>query len=290
MSTVHTEPLWPDADEAAQELRPRFVDLLRAEWTKLRTVRSTYWSLAALVIISVALASVATAVISGQWNTMGEADRTRLLADPVGLIFQPAASFAQIAVCVVGVMAMGSEYSSGMMRTTLLAVPRRYPVVAAKVVVVAALIFIVAELVAIPSFLLGRMLLRERVSVGFDDIDQVRAIVGFGLYLTAIGLFALALGTIIRHVVGSITATVGVVIMLPNVTLFLPGRWADYASAYLPGGEAGLMIMSTGTSPLALVSPWSGFGVLAAWTVVALLVAAGALTYRSAPEPRTALQ
>ncbi|MFD0969309.1 ABC transporter permease subunit [Plantactinospora endophytica] len=265
--------------------RPRFVDLLAAEWTKMRTVRSTFWALLAMVVISTALAWVATAVMASQWDTLSAEDRAYLVADPVGLIFQPAASYAQIAICVLAVMAIAGEYSTGTMRTTLAAVPRRWPVVAAKAGVFAVVAFVATEIVAIGVYLLGRAYLSPHVEVGTD----LRPILGFGLYLITIGLFALALATVLRHVAGSITAVLALIIVVPNVGSFLPGKWGEYASTYLPGGDGGQMIMSSGQNPGAVVTPWQGYGVLLAWAVAALVLAAVTLARRSAPPSRSAI-
>jgi len=272
----------PPADT---EPRTRFVDLLAAEWTKIRTIRSTFWSLAAMVVLSVGLACVATAVLTSQWATMHAADRAHLVADPVGLIFQPAASYAQIAVCVLAVMTMAGEYSTGTMRTTLLAVPSRWPVVAAKAVVFGALVFVAAEVIAVPAYLLGRAILGAHVTVSGDP----RPVLGFGLYLAAMGLFAMAIATLVRHVAVSITAVLATIIVLPNVVSLLPGKIGRDLGAFVPGGDGGQTVMSSGHSPDALVTPWQGYLTLVAWVVVTLALAAVALTRRNAPPPRSGI-
>jgi ABC-2 type transport system permease protein len=274
---------WRPPDPA--DPRPRFVDLLRSEWTKMRTLRSTFWALLAMVVVSIGLTCVATAVVASQWDTMSPEDRAHLVADPVGLIFQPAASYAQIAICVLAVMTIAGEYSTGTMRTTLAAVPRRWPVVAAKAIVFGIVAFVASEIVAVVGYLLGRMFLGAHVHVGTD----VRPILGFGLYLVTIGLFALAVATILRHVAGSITAVLALIIVLPNVVSFLPGKWGEYSSTYLPGGDGGQMIMSSGRDPSAVVTPWQGYGVLLVWAVATLVLAAVTLTRRSAPPARSAI-
>jgi ABC-2 type transport system permease protein len=120
--------------------RVGFGHLLLAEWTKLRSLRSTIWSLAAMVALTLGITGLATALYMGQWDSLPPADRQHLLADPIGLILQPGASYGQIAVCVLGVMVIAGEYATGMIRTSLLAVPRRTPMLAAKATVFAALV------------------------------------------------------------------------------------------------------------------------------------------------------
>ena len=259
--------------------RLEFGALLRAEWTKLRSVRSTRWSLFAMIAISAGLAALATGVYTGQWDTMSAADRQQMIHDPIGLILQPAASYGQVAICVLGVMVVASEYSTGMIRTSLLAVPTRTSLLAAKVAVFGSLVFLAAEAVAVPSFLLGQRMLSRHVQVSWTDPGVVRALVGFGLYMAVTGLFALGIGAVLRHVAGAITAALAAVIVLPTVTSLLPGKLGDYVSTYLPGGEAGQSIMSSGHNSGVLLSPWAGFGVQCAW-VLGLLVVTTVLLHR----------
>jgi ABC-2 type transport system permease protein len=257
----------------------RAAQLLRSEWTKLRSLRSTVWSLAALVVLSVGLTAVATAVYTSQWDTLAAADRALVRADSIGLILQPAVSYGQIALCVLGVLVVGGEYSAGTIRTSLLAVPRRPALLAAKATVFAAVVFVVAELIAASSFLLGQAVLRRHVAISLGDPGVPRALVGFGLYCAAVGLFALAVGAIVRHVAGAIATVLALVLVMPISTSFVPGRAGDYLAAYLPGGTAGQAILSTGAQPDAVVSPWQGLGVMCVWTAV-LLGLAGLLLVR----------
>jgi ABC-type transport system involved in multi-copper enzyme maturation permease subunit len=262
--------------------QPGFRPLLHAEWTKIRSVRSTAWSLVALVLVATGVSVLATALFGGQWDTLSDVDRRHLLADPIGLILQPGSLWGQIAACVLGVMVIASEYSTGMIRSSLLAVPRRTPVLAAKAVVLAGLVFTVAEMIAFGSFFLGREILASHVTVTLAEPGTWRALVGFGLYLALTSLFALAVGTLIRHVAGSITGALGMVVVLPTVSALLPGKAGDYLDAFLPGGTAGQAIMSSGRWPDDLLSPWQGFGVACLWTALLLAAAAYLLNRRDA--------
>jgi ABC-2 type transport system permease protein len=255
--------------------------LLLAEWTKLRSLRSTVWSLAVMVALTLGITGLATALYMGQWDSLPTADRKHLLADPIGLILQPGASYGQIAVCVLGVMVIAGEYASGMIRASLLAVPRRTPMLAAKAAVFAALVFIVAELIAFPSFLIGQANLRRHVPISLGDPGILRAVVGLGLYLAVMGLFALAIGALVRHVAGAIAGALGFVLVVSNLTALLPGRLGEHVNAYLPG-NAGQQLLSSGHDPGALLSPWQGFGVLCLWTALLLGAAAWRLQRRDA--------
>jgi len=255
--------------------------LLLAEWTKLRSLRSTVWSLAVMVALTLGITGLATALYMGQWDSLPPADRQHLLADPIGLILQPGASYGQIAVCVLGVMVIAGEYASGMIRASLLAVPRRTPILAAKAAVFAALVFVVAELVAFPSFFLGQANLRRHVAISLGDPGVLRAVVGLGLYLAGMGLFALAIGALVRHVAGAIACALGFVLVVSNLTARFPGRLGEHVNAYLPG-NAGQQLLSSGHDPGALLSPWQGFGVLCVWTTLLFGAAAWLLQRRDA--------
>jgi ABC-type transport system involved in multi-copper enzyme maturation permease subunit len=237
--------------------RVGFGSLVHAEWTKIRSVRSTVWSLVVMCVVCLGLTGAATASYMSGWDRLNPADRQHLLADPIGLVLQPAAIYGQIAICVFGVMAIASEYSTGMIRASLLAVPRRTRMLAAKATVAATLVFVVAELIAFPAFFLGQAVLRRHVPIAIGDPGMARAIVGFGLYLAVMALFALAVGAIVRHIAGAIAGTLGFVLVLSNLAGLLPGSLGQHVSAYLPG-NAGQAIMSSGHDPGALLSPGRG--------------------------------
>lgn len=253
--------------------------MLRSEWTKLRSVRSSVWSLVAMVVLALGITVLVTSLYTANWDDPQAGERrAEALADPVGLILQPSSLYAQIAVCVLGVMVIASEYSTGMIRSSLLAVPRRTPVLAAKAVVFAGVIFVVTEIVAFGSFAVGRAIVHEHLPISLGDPGVPRAIVGFGLYLALMGLFALALGALIRHTAGAITLTLVFVLFISMITQLLPGSVGRHIDAYMPS-NAGIQIMASGNDPTKLLSPWQGLGVLCLWVVV-LLTAAGYLLNR----------
>lgn len=259
-----------------------FADLVRSEVTKVRSVRSTVWSLLAMVVVSLGFATIVTNVFSSQWDDLDREDQLHAMGDPIGLILQPGAALGQIAILVFGVMVVASEYSTGMIRSSLLAVPRRIPMLLAKATVVAATVFILAEVVAFVSFFLGRAIMADHVPVSLGDPGVFRSLIGYGLFMSATALFAMAIGALVRHVAGAITAVLGLVLVLPNVTPLIPGSAGEYLTTYLPGGSAGQEIMSTGFGGNDLVTPWQGFGVLAGWTAVLLIAGCVALRRRDA--------
>jgi ABC-2 type transport system permease protein len=187
----------------------------------------------------------------------------------------------QLAICVLGALVITTEYSTGVIRASLLAVPRRLPVLAAKVAVFAVLVLVVTEIVAFCSFFLGSTILHAHVAVSLSDSGVARAVAGAGLYLTVLGLFAMSIGTLIRHTAGAISTVIGVVLVLPILSGLLPGSWGAHVNAYLPE-QAGTLITHTREQSGDLLSPWQGFGVLCLWTVLLLAVAAYLLNRRDA--------
>jgi ABC-2 type transport system permease protein len=166
-------------------------------------------------------------------------------------------------------------------RASLLAVPRRIPMLAAKAVVFAILLLVVTEIVAFCSFFVGSAILHAHVPVSLGDSGVARAVAGAGLYLTVLGLFALAIGTMIRHTAGAISTAIGVVFVLPILSGLLPGSWGAHINAYLPE-QAGTLITHTHEVSGDLLSPWQGFGVLCLETVLLLAAASYLLARRDA--------
>jgi ABC-type Na+ transport system ATPase subunit NatA/ABC-type transport system involved in multi-copper enzyme maturation permease subunit len=203
------------------------------------------------------------------------------ISDPVGFILGTGVGLGQLAIGVLGVLVITSEYSSGVIRASLLAVPRRLPVLAAKAVVFAVLLLVVTEIVAFCSFFVGSAILHAHVPVSLSDSGVTRAVAGAGLYLTVLGLLALAIGTMIRHTAGAISTIIGIVFVLPILTGLLPSSWGAHINAYLPE-QAGTLITHTHEQSGDLLSPWQGFGVLCIWTVLALAAAAYLLERRDA--------
>jgi ABC-2 type transport system permease protein len=258
-----------------------FGRLMLAEWTKLRTVRSTMWSLLLLVVLTLGFTALFTWLTVSQWSKSDPGQRAQILADPVSTILGAGLAFSQLTICVLGVLVMAGEYSTGMIRSSLLAVPKRIPMLAAKSVVFALLVFVVGELVAFPAFFIGAAVLHSRVSVSLSDPSVLRAVVGAGLYLSVLGLFALAIGALVRHTAGAITGVIGFVLVLAPLAQLLPGSFGKHVHAYLPS-EAGHLIAQAHQGPSDLLTPWQGFGVFCLWTAILLTAAAYLLNRRDA--------
>lgn len=258
--------------------RAGFGKLLLSEWTKLRSVRSTPWSLVLLGVLTLGFTGLTTGITVAQWSKIDPGNRQQIMADPVRAILGSGIGIGQLTICVLGVLVISSEYSTGVIRASLLAVPRRLPMLAAKGLVFAAVVLIVGEVVAFASFFLGAAILHSHAPVALSDAGVTRAVLGTGLYLTMLGLFAMSIGALVRHTAGAITGVIGFVLVLAPLAKLLPGSVGKHIHAYLPS-EAGLLITQAHQRSGEFLSPWQGFGVFGLWTA-ALLAAAAALLMR----------
>jgi ABC-2 type transport system permease protein len=243
--------------------------VVRSEWTKLRSVRSSAWSLFAAVLFTIAIPAIAAAVVSHHWPRMGPQDRAGFHPLEVSLV---GVQLGQLAIGVLGVLVITAEYSTGMIRASLTAVPRRLPVLAGKAIVFAGVTFLLLTPAVVAAFLLSQWILSGRgIETHLGAAGVPRAVVGAGLYLTAIGLFGLGLGAIVRNTAGGIATFAGLMFVLPPLMNVLPASWNAAASPYLPlqAGEA-VMALHRGDQ----LAPWTGFGVLCAYAAVSLAVAA----------------
>jgi ABC-2 type transport system permease protein len=259
--------------------RAGFGHLLLSEWTKIRSVRSTIWTLVVFVVVTIGFTALFTWLTVDNWTGPQAAQRNAtIIADPVSFILGAGTGLGQLAIAVLGVLLITTEYSTGVIRASLLAVPRRLPMLAAKAVVFAALILVVAEFVTFSSFFIGSAMLHSHAPVSLGDSGVARAVIGTGLVLAVLGLFSLAIGALIRHTAGAIATAIGVVFVLPILSGLLPGSWGAHINAYLPD-QAGGLITQAHQKSTDLLSPWQGFGVFCLWTAI-LLAAAGYLLKR----------
>lgn len=262
------------------------IGVIRSEWTKLRSLRSTVWTLGITLIAILGFAALVTAATASHWRSAGIA--TRATFDPTATSLALSIFLGQIAIGVLGVLAISAEYSSGTIRSTLAAVPHRTMVLVGKVIVFGCVALVVSEISTFCAFEIGQQLLRG--STPYATLGQpgvLRAVVGTGLVLTVLGLLALGLATIIRHTAGSIFAFVGLVLVLTFVSGAFPTSVQNAVERYLPLIIAEHM---TVTNPLhtghltnaPLFSQWAGFGVLCGYAVLALGVGAWLMNRRDA--------
>jgi ABC-2 type transport system permease protein len=258
-----------------------FGHVLLSEWTKIRSVRSTVWSLILLVVLTLGITILITAITSAQWNKIGAASRAQIRLDPTSGILSTGLQFGQLTIIVLGVLLITGEYSTGVIRASLLAVPRRLPMLAAKGIVFAAITLVIGEVVMFASFFIGAAILHSHVPVSLSAPHVTRAVVGGGLYLAVLGLFALSIGALVRHTAGAITGVIAFVIVLEPLSSLIPGTWGDHIHDYLPT-VAGRMIIQTAQASHQVLSAWQGFGVFCLWTAVLFVAAAVLLKRRDA--------
>jgi ABC-2 type transport system permease protein len=249
--------------------------VFRSEWTKLRSVRSTRWSLLAAVGFTIGIAALACAVVSHHWPQVSASDRADFHPLEPNLA---GVQLAQLALGVLGVLVITAEYSTGMIRASMTAVPRRLPVLWGKAVVYGLVTLVLMVPATLIAFVIGEWIFSGRhINVGFTDPGVARAVIGAGLYLTVVGLFGLGLGAMVRNTAGGIATFAGLMFVLPPLMNVLPASWNNAASPYLPlaAGEA---IMST--SPGNHLSPWVGFALFCGYAATALGIAAVLLVRR----------
>jgi hypothetical protein len=258
---------------------------LRAEWVKLRTVRSTAWSLLALAGVSILFSAWATSESETQGGSPGmPGDNDIVLDSLAGLLF------GQIAAAVLAVLAITSEYSTRMIRTTFAAVPRRRLLLAVKALLVGAVILVVGLATSIGCFLVGQWFLRGNGFVyengypaaSLADGETFRAVAGSAAYLSALAVFSLGVGAILRHTAGAITAVLAVVLAPVIAIGFVPEHIADYLEKFSLMG-AGISLQQTVDRPDNIpLEPYAGLAVVGAYAGAALLVALWSIRRRDA--------
>lgn len=248
--------------------RPTTLDVVRSEWLKLRTVRSTFWTLAVTVVVMVGFSVLVCAAQVATWDQLSAEEQQ---ANPINGASSALAglSLAQLAVVVLGVMVISSEYSTGGIRSTFTAVPRRARVVIGKAVVLGLSTLVVGIVASFVAFFVGQLILATKhFEVGLGDPDVLRAVVGSGLYLAACSLFGLGIGLIVRNTGGGVTISVAALFVLPPLTMLIPGTVGDQIQKFITS-NAGQTVAATGSAPDRL-GPWVGYLVFTVWWLVLL--------------------
>ena len=277
MSTdVRTTPVPTRPDDGSRAVTPWRVVV--SEWVKLRSLRSTLWTLGAAVVALVTFG----VLIAYVRTTQGVATPgPGLGADDPTATALAGVTFGQLAIGVLGVLVVTSEYSTGMIRSTLTAVPRRLSVLVAKATVFAAVTFTVSlGSVLVAFFGAQAILARSDLQTTFGTDGVARAVVGAALYLTAVGLLGMALGWLLRSTAGAIAALVAILMVVPVVVGLLPASWNETVGPYLPhdAGQAVMTVAQDGTH----LTPWVGFAVFCGYAAITLAVGALRLVRRDA--------
>lgn len=242
-------------------------DNLRAEWIKLRSLRSTKWTLVALVVATVGIGAIFDAVTAAHWSSFSAKDK--LQWDPANNSLAGAA-FGQLAAAVFGVLAITAEYSSGTIRSSVAAVPRRTPLVVAKALVYGGAALAIGQVISFASYFIGQALYSGHMPIShIGDPGVVRAIMLTGCYYSLVCLIAMGLGFALRHTAGAITSMVALLMVLPGIFAAMPSGVQNAVERFMPEQIAA---SSTGAVvPEAhYFGPWSGFALLCLYAAVAM--------------------
>ena len=251
--------------------------VLVSEWTKLHSLRSTRWSLLVAIVLTIGLPAIFAAVTSSHWGSMSpheRADRHPLDIALAGV------NLSQLAIGVLGVLVITGEYSTGMIRASFTAVPKRLPMLWAKILVFAAVSF----LLALPSVLIAfwasqAILSRHHIlQISLSDNGVARSVVGGALYLTLFGVFCMALGAIVRNTAGGIAAFVALFFVIPPLLNIFPTSWQNAINPWIPNSAARSIFQLTHSTHS--LSPAGGLAVTLGYIAFAVGLAAILLVRR----------
>jgi ABC-2 type transport system permease protein len=255
--------------------------VLRSEWIKIRTLRSTWITLASIVVVICAFGVISALVASGEITPQGGPGGPRSLG-PLGTVLA-GANLAVLIVAVMGSIAGAREFGTGMIRTTFSAVPRRLPVLWSKLIVFTVVVLPIVALSVVATFFLGMRVLDAggAATVAWSDDGVARSVLGTAVYILGLGLIGLAIGILLRSTAASIGIVIGAVIFLPALaSALLPSSW-DEILKYLPSNAGTAFTGSTQAGSI-LLSPGAGLIVFAVWIVAAIIGAAVVLVRRDA--------
>jgi ABC-2 type transport system permease protein len=261
------------ATRARAAYRVTGLRVLRSEWAKFWSLRSSWITLGISLLLLIAVGLVA----AGRYSPQLASEQGKHHLIPVGgnavAIALVGITVAQLAIGVLGVLFTAGEYSTGMIRSTLAAVPRRLPVLWSKTLVFGVTTLVLGTLGAVAAFLGGgHFLAGQPIALSLSSSGVLRCLVGAGGYLALVAVMGLALGALVRSVAGGIAALIVGLMLLPVLTNLLPSNWADNVSPYLPGNAGNAMFALTHDSNT--LSPGVGLAVFAGWTAVLLALGA----------------
>ena len=263
----------------AERSRVTQARVVLSEWTKFVSLRSTLWSLGVGVLLTIAFPIVFAAVTGSHWSHMSASDRAGRHPLDIALA---GVNVAQLAIAVLGVLVITGEYSTGMIRSTLIAVPKRLPVLWAKLAVHAVVSFVLL----VPSVLIGffasqAILSRHHIlQISFGAPGVARSVLGGAVYVMLVGIFALGIGAIVRSTAGGIATFAGIFFVIPPLMNILPASWNDAISKYLPS-EAGRQLFSLHQGAHSLSPLWGGL-LLLGYCAAAIAAAAVLFVRRDA--------
>ncbi|GAA2945750.1 ABC transporter permease subunit [Kitasatospora cinereorecta] len=241
--------------------------VLTSEWTKIRTVSSTTWTLISAFVVTVAMGAALSALLNAQFDDLSDAERATF--DPTFVGFS-GMILGQLAMVVFGVLVVGTEYSSGMIRTSLAAVPQRGSFLFGKIAVAGVLALLVGLATSFVTFFLSQALLGgHRTDIGADNV--LRAVFGGGVYMGLIAVFSMGVASMLRSSMLSLGILMPFFFLVSQILSAVPG--AKNVARYFPD-QAGAKIMQVVPDAMnsdpAPYGPWGGLGIMALWVVAAL--------------------
>ncbi|TDT97705.1 ABC-type transport system involved in multi-copper enzyme maturation permease subunit [Streptomyces sp. 846.5] len=238
--------------------------VLRSEWFKIKSVRSTAWTLALAFLVTVLLGALLSALTVSGWDKLTQAQQQSF--DATSTSFS-GALLGQLAVIAFGVLVVSGEYTSGMIRTSLAAVPQRGTLYFSKLAVATVAVFIVAEITGFASFFIGQAALgSHHTTLGAPNV--LRATVCAGLYMTLLALFSMGVATMLRSSVLSLAVLVTFFLLVTNILIAVPG--AKTVARYFPdqAGRAMTRVVQDAGTPF---GPLGGFGIMLLWVAAVVL-------------------
>ncbi|MCU1454958.1 MAG: putative transporter transrane protein [Acidimicrobiales bacterium] len=243
--------------------------ILASEWTKLRSVRSTWWTLVSTLGMMAGFSALLSAAFVSRYDHLDAFEKATF--DPT-LHSLRGMYLAQLAIGVLGVLVISNEYTTGMIRNSFMAVPQRPAVLAAKAAVFGAIAFVVSEIASFAAFFIGQAILSQKhVQASIGDPGVLRAVIGAGVYLTGVGLLGLGLGALLRRTAGAIASLFGLVLVFPVLAEALPSPWNRNVSKVLPGGAGQAFAQVRRTSDA--LSPWTGLALFVGYIAVTAIAA-----------------
>ncbi len=272
MSATATDPQVPAVDrpegaagDVTQVGRVTQWRVIRSEWTKLRSVRSTGYSMLVAVILTLGFGVIAS--IAGLSHHTDANSFDPLARSLAGV------SLGGLTFGVLGILAAAGEYSTGMIRSSMMAVPKRLPVLWGKALTFGALVLVISVPLVLATFFLSQAILSGKgLSIAFSTAGVPRAVFGAALYMTLSAVFALGFGAILRNTAAGITSYVALMFVVPQLLTLLPASIANTIIPYMPS-NAGQAVMNL-TRQAHTLAPWTGLIVCALWAIVSLAVAA----------------
>jgi ABC-type transport system involved in multi-copper enzyme maturation permease subunit len=248
-----------------------------SEWTKLHSLRSTRWSLLVATVLTIGLPMLFAAIVASHWGHMSPRERANRQPLDVALA---GVNLSQLAIAVLGVLVITGEYSTGMIRASFTAVPKRLPVLWGKLGIYAAVTFLLMLPSVVIAFFGSQAILGRHhiLQISFTHPGVMRAVIGGAVYLVLIAVFALAIGAIVRNTAGGIATFAAIFFVIPPLLNILPTSWNNAISPYLPDA-AGRSIFSL-THDAHSLAPWPGFALFCGYAVVAVAAAAILLVRR----------